>query len=623
MLDEFNKRIQELEKQLREHANKLNGTRIDSFNTMHLALVVDTLDPLKQNRVRFFSPFLHTTKLKLNQLPWANPISSLGGFDDCGASWVPPAGSTVALIFESGHKGAPYYIGTVWQKYRGQPPNWPYPIEEYDKIHAGHRKGYLQGPDEQQSLPPWNTESYNGADLGFDDAGSGQDKLTYANIYGFKTPQKHGLKFVDGDYKCAHKNKRVEVYSSCGNWIILKDDHLHEFKPEQEDSCPESGNTIIKYRPGGAASSEIPVKEGKTPGGYPEPCQHSEGGAKYFKHKNELRPWKGPKTPQNNKIELPQSGIQFLSIAGHSFVMDDSVDQPTGKPEWEKSMETFDFGCNNKFKGKTFWKSATGHKIELNDEEEDSEVRNENNGIKFLTACGNKIELNDHSINTTTAGEKRGIHLETTSQHTIKLIDEENQQSQGRKEGGSPMPKAKKAYIQIRSGYGLEIKMDDGDQSKTDTQSIRITSPQKDNTDRGPHILNFQEASSGPGQVFLKVGGNYSCYTYDNHVTIVGNKDKNPASHITTVSKDTVMMTEKFYFNMADMQAFIAKKIILLMAGQDCPQPGTDGSGPCPAPVLCLTSKGIVASDRVFVSASDSAPCLSIFHLLPFHNCSK
>src|SRR6516162_9189831 len=82
----------------------------NAYFGIHLALCVDTRDPLKQNRVKYFSPVLDiplqysavtfpdgtvgpSQATKISELDWAYPISSMGGFDDTGLSWVPPAGS--------------------------------------------------------------------------------------------------------------------------------------------------------------------------------------------------------------------------------------------------------------------------------------------------------------------------------------------------------------------------------------------------------------------------------------------------------------------------------------------------------------------------------------------------
>jgi len=646
MINDLQTRIAELENYVNQFGENFNGLakrcfdeewkkrlsfipQAETFFGLLSALVIDTKDVWKQGRIRYYTPLMQKPGVEVKKLPWAYPVSAMGAFDDSGLFWVPPAGSTVSLLFENGSRHSAFYIGTIWT--RARPPSWGrQPIKEYDDIHRGHRGGYIIGTDEVDVLPQWNTENYNGVDVTeksretIETDPEAWKKLTFPNIYGFKTPQKHMLKLVDGDYNCSHKHKRIELLSSCGNWLLFKDDHMREFKPRGE------------YQKCDTETKDCDIKTANSP---------------YFKHKNELRPWNGPETPQNNKCELKQSGIQMLSISGHTFFMDDSVEKPKGvdvnssddKNEnagghpgcpWERSMKPFDFGCNDVYKGRFAIISATGHRIELNDEESKSKVRSEYNGIKLLTAAGNKIFLNDHQINETTAGKERGIHMESTSKHTIDLVDEELEQTipirqgskkDGDEKGGKPIAKAKKAYVKIRSGYGLEIKMEDKDsQEETKEQSIQITAPQKDNTDRGPHILRMQEKKDGAGMVFLKVGGNYICMTYDNHTTIVGDKDKNPADRAVFASRHSMIVTEKYYMNSAETHLFKAKKHILLMAGEDCYTGGGDGAkSACMAPVLCFTEKGITISDRVYVSASKDAQCASLFHLTPFHQCES
>jgi hypothetical protein len=206
------------------------------------------------------------------------------------------------------------------------------------------------------------------------------------------------------------------------------------------------------------------------------------------------------------------------------------------------------------------------------------------------------------------------------------MIDETNPQcSPCRRSGGVPIPKAKRAYIQLRTGYGLLIGMydfegpegADGSQEETINQNIRIFAPQKDN-DRGPHLIRLQEAPSGPGEVDIIVGGNYFCNTYDHHVTNVG-KEENPSNRITNVSNNTLVNTEKDYINVARRHAFIADDFIYLLAGKDCPdKEGNEDEAPCIWPVLCMTNKGVVMSDRVFCSASEDSENVSVFHLSPF-----
>lgn len=645
------------------------------------ALCVTTLDPWKQNRIKWYCPFFHDPKLSVANLPWAHAVSNLGGFDDCGATWVPPAGSTVCILFENGHREAPYYIGTVWPRSRGKlgsnssgaggARSFGFNIDEYYQIWEGTRKGYLVGPDDgSQVFPPWNTENYNGFDLSssvdFDSNVNAQKLITYPNIYGFKTPEKHMIKMVDGDPKCNRKWKRFEIMSSRGNWIMMKDDHLHYAGQWAHPSCGVAPGEVSCIEKTSVRSLVDTLRAGVKPpvakndrnrmvteaekkiyeknfcekkksnkkiiGGHPRtghPKTKYQGktqvGANpFFKQRQECRPYKGAQTPQNNYCDLPQTGIQIMSISGHTFVMDDSVEEPSGSPTWDRE---FDFGCNDHYVGRSYWKSATGHSIELSDVEgpmgpEGSKLRGEDNYIRLLSANGNRIELNDHTVGEkncpgcpdNVAGKKRGITLESTSKHRIEMIDEGNEQcSPCRREGGSPVNKAKKAFVKIRTGYGLEMSFNDtGSQEETQQQSIQIKAPQKDN-DRGAHLQLFQEAAEGPGLVFLRVGGNFVNYTYDDHITIVGG-DENPGDLIEVVSRTNIVYTKDYYINVTDQsQIFLSKDNTFLLAGDEC-------GGPCFGGVLVydFNSGAIKISNKVFASASPSSPNASIFQMSPF-----
>jgi hypothetical protein len=599
---------------------------------MYTGLVVDTLDPDRNNRVRFFTPFLNSPDTQVLQLCWAAPISSMGGFDDCGINWVPPAGSTVCLLFESGNRDAPFYVGTTWHRERG-PKNsrFDYGIPEFNKIHEGHRLGYLAGPnDGTQVFPPWNTENYNSFDRDSKKDSSDQkdalEGLTYPNIYGWKTPQKHMVKMVDGDYQCNHRHKRFEIISSSGCHIIMKDDHLHP--AGQWCNGGSKGSPPSKC----ADENGNPLETGDC-----DPGNKQTFANPYFKQDQEQRPYKGPGTPQNNKVELKQSGFQILSIAGHSIILDDEVEKPKGDPGgggWERALKNFDFGCTNRFMGGIKVISATGHSIHISDKEEligEEPVRGKENFIKILTADGNRIEANDHkkskSGSRVVAGEQCGITMETTSTHKFEMIDTENEtEPQLRRDKNIPIAKAKGGFIRLRSGYGLQIHMadcsspgqTDGSQKETINQNIQVFCPMRDNTTRGPHIMRFQEAKEGPGQIYLRAGGDFVCQTYDRHYTIVGTPE-NPSDKVTIVTKDYLTLTEDAYFNKANIHLLWSKRIMLLLAGSDCP--GETEPVPCPAPVLCLGPKGIMISDRVIVSTSANAPCASIFQLTPFHDC--
>jgi len=696
MTDEF-EALQERIKYLEEVVNNLGyvnkaskKTRFKNRRTPNVmygltrALCIETVDPWKENRVRFYHPVLHDPETTVLGLPFASPVSNMGGFDDCGMNWVPPAGSTLVIFFEGGSRDAAFYIGTTWHRDRGPGGSKlldVFPNREYQNIYKGHRKGYLVGPnDESQVFPPWNTEGTNASDI--DDITQyiedplEQTRSTYPNIYGFKTPEKHMLKMVDGNAKCNRRWKRIEMMSGCGNWMIMKDDHLHYGGQWAHPECPPDpgggsldvcstnssdspyltdfqGTPIEKESmcepncstTSGVQCSQILGGHSSTPGLPPDdPTKYyeSQGGAnKFFKHKNECRPYKGPGTPQNNKCKLPQSGIQFLSIGGHTMVMDDSVEEPYGKPIWERSMEDFNFGCNDKCLG-VFWiKSMTGHSFVMSDVEKETKIRGDMNYIQLKSATGNLIELNDETIGSSEdcqcppnlAGPKRGITMRSTSNHVIRMIDHLNEQcGPCRKEGGTPKAKATKAFIQIKSGYGLEMKFsDDNSQEQTQQQWIQITHPQcvDPNTDekcnscdsdecRGPHFLRFQGRPKGtPGIVFLRAGGHAIRQTYDMDIVLVGDKEKNPSDKFTYVSKKRMSSTEDVDFRYSgQLHIFFAEKQILLMAGRDCPpKEGGGCKGPClynvivaRCPVICpltgilhWTEKAM--SERVFASA--------------------
>jgi hypothetical protein len=663
------------------------------LHSLTRALCVETIDPWKENRVRFYHPLLHDPDTKLLSLPFAQPVSTMGGFDDSGLNWVPPAGCSLMLFFEGGSRDAPFYIGTTWHRDRGpagQQLNTIFISREWNAVYAPHRAGnFLHGPDDgSQCLPPWNTESYNAGDITqtkqFTEDPLEQKRITYPNIYGFKTPEKHMLKMVDGDAKCNRRWKRMELMSGCGNWMIFKDDHLHYGGHWAHPDCPpenplgSSKNTDatnicaetqaelpyfsdIHGKPIEKQSMCEPNCEGSSPvqcslimSGHsstpcdPETkyCKTNKGANRFFKQRNECRPYRGPGTPQNNHCDLPQSGIQFLSISGHTWVMDDSVEEPRGKPEWERSKQDFDFGCNDKFLGRMYIKSTTGHSLMFSDVEEDTALRGPDNFIRLRTATGNRIEMNDHTVGDKDtpcppnyAGEKRGITMQSTSNHVIRMIDHMNLQcSPKRKEGGIPKPKATKAFIQIRSGYGLEMRYnDDFSQELTQRQFIQILHPQCVNPDtdpycnacesaecRGPHVLRFHGRPKGqPGIVMLRAGGHHLRQTYDMDIVIVGDKEKNPSDKFTYVSRKHIRAVEDIDFRYSgELHIFFAEKQILLMAGRDCPPPpGKKCWGPClypviigRCPVFCPLT-GILhwtenaMSERVFASGWRAPPC--------------
>jgi hypothetical protein len=567
----------------------------ESYFGLYTALCIDTQDPYQQGRVRFFSPVFNEVDAPIESLDWAYPITPMGGLDDSGLVWVPPVGTTLCIIFERGSRDAPYYIGTTWHRDRGPDGEhiWDFNIKEYYDLYEGHRKGYLIPPnDGSQVMPPWNTDNYEEIDQPKLVGPPKTNKFASPNQYGYKTPQKAMVKHVDGNKEKDYKFKRTEILSSCGNGMLFKDDPMNK--------------SIDCIHPDKGGSNE------------------------YFKHENECRPFKGPDTPQNNKYSLNNTGVQIISCSGHTIILDDKISGEGEIPEWEKSIEPFNFG--DLYQGKLKIISTTGHRIELSDEEDVPENRGKNNYIRLLSACGNCIELNDHTVDSTSAGSERGIHIISTSKHTFEMIDEENTQASPAREEidkpddeaeanidreDRPVSQAKKAFVRIRTGYGLELMMsDDNSQEETKQQYIQIYCPFTTSQEDGPHIMRFQEGSGGNGYVFLMVGGYYLCYTKKDNISIVG-EEKDPSDWIVVVSKNSFIISKESYINVSKSHLFLADEAIYLLAGHDNFEYNPKGD-PYMYPVMCLGKNGIVFSDRVYVSASDAAQLAPVFLMSPF-----
>jgi len=635
-------------KQDREHTIKVQDMALPFFTK---ALCVDTRDFRKEYRVRFYHPLLHKPDTPLTSLPFASPISPMGGIDDSGLSWVPPAGSILCLIFENGDRDAPHYLGTSWQRARD-----PVPSKEYQQLYTDRATNYYLKPSNDdnsfEELPPWNTESYNNYDYtdtsSFAHNREEQVNFTMPNIYGFKTPEKHMFKMVDGDPKCNRRNKRIEILSGGGQWMMFKDDHLHyggqwaQGKGTSIAQCStangdepyitdpfgkpiEGSNNCGETTLGGRTS---------TPGNPPEPptefFESQKGSNPYFKYKNEQRPYDGPRTSQNNKCDLPQSGWQLLTASGHTIVADDSVEEPRGKPDWQRSLEPFDYGCTDRYMGRFYIRTAHGHEFAMSDHESSSSVRSDKNYIRMKSALGNRIELNDHSIGEDSckhAGPSRGVVIESTSKHKLSFVDDRNDHcGLDRRGGAEPINKATNAYVKLESGYGSSLEFgDNNSQEETQNQYVRLMNPQSgpgedpNKSEFGPHIFRMQaHPQRTPGVVYLRAGGYHLRQTTHDDVIIVGDDELNPegANKYTYVTKDHSIVAEGVNFSYAGKQHVVfSEDKILLLAGRDCdPAEGKKCNGPCLYPVIiarcpikCPLTKILHFSDysiseRVFAS---------------------
>lgn len=572
---------------------------------LQLALCVSTEDPLFINRIRFFHPALNSPDTPLKALPFARPISPFGGIDDTGVTWIPQAGSTVALIFQNGNRNAPFYIGTIWNRDRGNPPKFDTAIPEWS-LWAGTRKGYLIGKDDEtQVFPPWNTWNYSSYDYDTTtdfnlDPGS-EKRRSKPHIYGFKSPEKAYLIMNDGDRERNLRWKHTQLSSSRGNTIILKDDHLH---PAGQWCNPKSGSPSGNAFPSEFnESTECCLSDQTTVRCDGDPAAGSRFANPFHKRMEEARAYRGPTTPLNPKTNLPQSGIRLQSLSGHHMEFDDSVEQPSGTPSWDRE---FDFGCTNKFTGKCYWGSATGHLIQMNDEEDTEENRSENNGILIRSACGNFLELNDHSVDKKHGGDKRGFWAGSTSGHTFIMADKDVEQAATpRTNDGIPEPKAKNAYVMLRSGYGIRLYMSDvSSQKETTEQFLQMLVPQSPSqqdvenltiattgnqvedasstafnfNDRGPHILHMQAASGGPGTVLLRAGGVMWTASTDHNVEAVGDRNNSGriANKFIDVTGFIYSKCDDIYYNENKLTVFKSDDLIVLAAGTGCPSPQTE-----------------------------------------------
>lgn len=598
--------------------DSVRRTRLQSTSQavygMQIALCVSTDDPLSQGRIRIYHPVfdgeydpnIPNSLPDPESLSWCSPISSLGGFDDCGTTWVPPAGSKVAVIYLEGSREQPFYLGTIHDRHRGPDGQhtqywYNYPaMEEYYRFYEGRRNGYNFGDNSgDQVLPPWNNENYKQYD--WDDSQSfyafseERQANTIPHIYGMKTPQKHWLKFVDGDPNCNYKGRRIELATARGAGLFLKDDHLTPYSQYGYNGsapiiicdnlypCCESGApTPFAFGqqcplPGndgtcGPQSSFSDINKSDIPS---NPFQKRKEEEKYYIGNKNL--------PAGYKVDLPQSGVYLTSPSGNFIAFDDSVNQPFGVPTWDSE---FNFGCDNQYSGKLTIGEATGHFIRLNGKETAPNIRGEENGVEISTAFGNYIKLSDHTEQAgesctsppNFAGEKRGIEAGTNSGHMFVMSDRGLKASGSEARKYSPVSQIASetgytGYCMLRSGYGLQLLMADNNiQSETDAQLIVLQAPQKTNYERGASALIMQEQASGPGYLFLRAGGVMILNSYDEMLETVGTEE-NPASKFTSVSDSYIVQCKGFYFNHSENILMWGDKSIYLLGGNDCTVP--------------------------------------------------
>lgn len=664
---------------LTSESQRQSRQQTPNFNAfgMYIALCVATDDPFNTGRIKIYHPVFFGPDGSLDQppplpeqLPWAQPISSMGGFDDSGSTWVPPAGSKVAIVFQNGNTDDPYYLGTVWDRHRGPngqhiPFNFNYPYSiEYNELYEGRRNGYNFGDNNgDQVYPPWNTDSYRAYD--WDDSESFYENLnersttsTYPHFYGLKTNGKQWLKFVDGDPKCNLKGKRTELATPRGNILVLKDDHLHPYSQfgyipnatwcDTLYPCCEDGSSFTRLETG--VNCNVQAFSGCSPQNINTSQQINRNDIptnKFQKRVEELKFYRGVNTPSQYKVDLPQSGVYLGSVAGNFVKFDDSVDQPSGVPSWEYD---FNYGCNNLYRGNITIGESTGHFIKLDGSEINPNIRGSSNGIIGTTAGGNYFSLSDHTeqVGETCesppnyCGDFNGIELGTSSRHQFIMSNKglKDCNSSRRYDPKSSLgQEGYEGYISLRSGYGLQLLMSDSyRQDNTDQQFIVLQAPQKDNQERGPHVLIMQEqsgvsanqttaeqrqeainnfiesedrdtVSSGtPGYVFLRAGGVLYLGSYDETVEVVGTEES-PKSKFSSITDSYFVQIKNNYFNKNKRTILWSDEVVFILAGEDC-EPPEDPNEVTQQDNQNLQNASTLTEDGLQVNRPEKVPCV-------------
>ncbi len=468
---------------------------------VHLGVCVETRDPWKMGRIMVYCPVIHNLKNKIDNLSessltWASPCSSFGAIDDVGATFVPPEGSAVVLIFENGHRDSIYYLGSTWVPKKSSPGNDSY---AFNPQREGHRWGTSRDGDvniglKQSLLPPWNNESYYGNDLkpegslsiiasdtqnipvnsSLNESRSGESGGDYStegwrsrdipHMYGIKTPEKHFILFDDGSYERENKlwGKRLVVQSSKSNIMIMKDD------------CDQTAEEIYEHIYWDSKNDKL-----------------SAGGSAFSKIGNK------------HSVELNHTGVQLQSFGGGRLIIDDKIkgDLRENQNKWDITFPPQPKGGQKLYRTMVRLESHTEHRITLSDHHETSpNVRSKKDGIFLSSACGHYMGMIDHTDEGGKADKERKIHIKSTSGHEIILKDyqcsiaspivrstgryEGTGQRGYRDEGVYDEPKfkpdgkglAEKVCLKIKSGFGHFLLFEDGSrQNKVTEQHLRLS----------------------------------------------------------------------------------------------------------------------------------------------------
>lgn len=525
---------------------------------IHLGVCVDTRDPWKMGRITVYCPVVHNLKtasyLTETSLPWARPCSAFGAIDDMGSIFIPPEGSVVLILFEAGHREAPFYIGSTWipKKSDASKDESDFtPEREISRWSSGKRNSDIKTGETNSLFPPWNNESYYGEDLQVKQGGQsilanntrnlqlytdldeekkgkygegystkGWRSFDTPHIYGIKTPEKHMIQFDDGSYDRENKlwGKRLVVQSSKGSFIIMKDD------------ADQTAEEIYKHKFWDSKNDNVSVGN--------EPFD---------------------KPANKHTIELNHTGVQIQSFGGGRLIIDDKIQgnlKPNGVNEWNSTFPPIPEKGIRLWRTMTRLESHTEHRITLSDHHEDKEFqRSSNDGIFLSSACGHYMGMIDHTDNTGKAGSNRKIHIQSTSGHKIELKDNKctvkspTIRSNARYSGKNQRdyrdnfiydsPKSmsngqdlgEKVCLKITSGFGHYLLFEDGSKQDKVTEQFLILSNAPGWNE--PHNFLKMNQSSGNKLVHLNCAGerlttvesNYLRYTKQSE-TLISNQNQ-------------------------------------------------------------------------------------------------
>lgn len=506
------------------------------------ALVVDTRDPWKIQRIRVYVPAIHRYEnMSTKRFPWAIPCVPAGSLDDQGWAGVPPEGSTVWVFFELGQRHAPVWMGARWNVTRGmakevsdgdagadassdpsdfvnnRPKSFPLEVMRWgEERFSPMDHNEKTNSDMKQLFPPWNNESYNGPDLkvvygqeAVSNSAKRNEPTTYPHIYGWKTPEKHFLQMHDGDFNEMLKGKRLVLQSSRGHVLYFKDD------------CINNSEVLYKHEYWDDFHDRYPM------------CTYDRA-KPYNKH----------------DIWLQKTGIWLQSVGGHRIQFHDEYEkvcknkdegegqnQGPGKSKGKSPNLWYSgFEPQGKLLSKIRIESITDHRFELRDTEDVIYERGTKNGIFGHTATGHLFQMVDHTVDNR-AGKKRHIRLFSTSRHLIEMNDEGCKRYAPRQgarnpradwEDGSQSATATNGFILIQSGWGQFIKLHDAySQEHNDVQYIRCSNK---NDDEDPNFwqMNCEHddklwSDHAAGTYIMDVRHNYIRFNWEGseYITIL------------------------------------------------------------------------------------------------------